>query len=341
MKTANSLKGYIPLILFFAFSATMFPFFYVFTRSWTELKYGIVLGLMGLELLFSVFFTVFSKKHIAKRILATVVFTAFVLVFVFAIPIFYYNTVFTIGATYSATLTTAPIALIMAVNAAVCLYSKSECKKRPVVRTAVLLLGIALAVAPYRYYLDFAKNEDSVGVYCHNANGVICVQNLIIGCKDKSVELHDTENSPYRGNNRVYANMIAGSRGILLGDDTSKSDCNVFAAKPVSGAMRLDSTKKKYSLTEWQKLGYDASSVVVPAAFTLDPRTLELTADAHGAILPGMPAADAFLPDVIGSDKLAFDLLSAKREKGVCVAGAFSTLPADGTAISVDPRCAE
>lgn len=336
----NRIRDFIPLIILFAFAATLFPFFYIFTRAWNEISYGVVLVFMGLELLFSVYFTVFTKKRKAERITAAVVFTALILVFIFFIPVFYYNTVFLIGATYSAVLATAPVTLVMALNAAVRLGAKTETKKIPLLRAAALLVCAALAVLPYGYYLDYAKNEDSVGVYCHNANGVICVQNLLIDCKDKSVELNDTENSLYSGGNRVYANVIHGRKGISVGDETSISDYNVFASVPERNAMKLNVSKKAYSLKKWQSMGFDRGSVCIPMDISLNPQTLMLTVDAHGASLPAMPVVESFMQNVTGSDSLVYDFFARERDRGVFGAGAFAVLPADGEAVSVDPRCA-
>lgn len=339
MKLRYILRDLMPLFMLFAFAITMFPFFYVFTRDWNELNYGIVVGCIGLEVLFSVFFTVFTKKSIAKRIIAAVIFTALILVLIFAIPIFYLNTVFIIGSTYAGTLCMAPIGIILAVNAAVRLCGESERKKIPVLRAAVFVMCAVFAALPFRYYLNFAKNEDSVGVYCHNANGVICVQNMIIDCRDKSVELNDTDNSLYQGSNRVYANLIAGRKGISIGDDSSISDYNVFTAKPENGAMKLNVAKESYSLETWQSLGFDTGSAVVPMKVSLNPRTLELTVKSDGAALPEMPQVESFLPGVIGSDRLVYDFFASPRAKGFFGAGALSQLPADGTPVGVDPRC--
>lgn len=340
MKLKNFSRTYLPTMLLLTCIITLFPFLYIFTQAWDELPYGIVLGVLSLQLFFSVFCTVATKKKLLVRIILSIVLTGTALGLLMFIPIYYFNNIIFIGAYYAATFAVLPIVLIFAINAARALLRQGSGRYR-LLRAAGLVLCMALAVLPFMKYSDIQKNKDAVGVYCHNANQVLCAENLLLDCGEQAVQLIDSNNTPYAGNNRVYANLIVGNRGISVGDESSISDYNVFASPLDKDAMQhnFKDTLSFYSLEAWQKMGFDTDSVCLPVSVSLDPRTLLLTVNADGALLPEMPVVKEFLPGVIGSNGLDYDFFAAERKDGAFGVGAFITLPDDGTAISVDPRC--
>ncbi len=202
--------------------------------------------------------------------------------------------------------------------------------------------NIMYDVTTYKYSASRQSVNRISALYCHNAGTVIGVNNLMLDGVGSAVKFIDNESGAYVGNNRAYANIIseyeADGKVISLGNTDSISDFNLFTAPREELLMHFNRENKSLGWDEWNAAGMDRGSVSTPIAFTIDEYNLTLSAVSDGT-LPKMPAVKAFLPGLIGSDGVDFDLMSNPRSDGEWGVGPLTALPLDGTVISIDPRC--
>lgn len=191
--------------------------------------------------------------------------------------------------------------------------------------------------------------NDACGLYCHNAGGVIGVNNLIIDgdmtanekyCTSLAVRFSDYMEAGHGQNDRVCANIIGDYvYGVALGDETSLSDKNVFLNPLQSYNMRSTVDDTNMSFAEWQAMGRDGNSVYAGIRYEVNKYDLTIRAVSDEA-LPVFDAEEAFLPGLIGSDGIGYDFFGNERTAGQWVPGPFLSLPKDGMPVSIDPRCA-
>lgn len=173
------------------------------------------------------------------------------------------------------------------------------------------------------------------GFYEHDAERAVIVQNLFTDIRDAAVYLSpgnpERTGRPYENHHRIYGNIVVrAGRRIEVPNSTTKSDCNLFAAKEGEDVLKgfgLSVWKGKYplSLSQWKQMGYDENSVIrdIRADFSEDDLTLAVeTPDAEA--LPKFPVLRDILPGMADSDiLLTEDFFGNPRSPSVFQIGPF------------------
>ena len=187
------------------------------------------------------------------------------------------------------------------------------------------------------------------GLYCHNAGGVIGVNNLILNgdmkvrqkyCNSYAIRFSDNLEAGHGRNDRVYANVIGDYiYGIGLGDETSLSDKNIFLNPLDSYKMFNTGDETTVSFSQWQTAGRDLNSFSASVDYAINKKDLTIRVNSDADVLPAVEKEDAFLPGGIGSDGIGYDFFGNPRTAGKWIPGPFVSVPTDGTPVSIDPRC--
>lgn len=195
----------------------------------------------------------------------------------------------------------------------------------------------------------WGKGEDqwdsAYGIYCHDAEKIIAVQNLVFDGEDCAIHFSKGNpgrtGRPFENDHRIWGNILSGyGKMIELPNGTSVSGKNVFAAYPgqlfyafVSGYEGV------LDYGAWKKKGFDANSSVIPMLLEIDKEKLTMRVTAAGiGELPEAEMPGELLPGLAcGKDIFTYDITGRDR-KGRFTAGPVADMPLDGSEFSIDPR---
>ena len=215
--------------------------------------------------------------------------------------------------------------------------------------------------------------DGAKGLYNHDAERIIAVQNLIYNGEDCAIYFR--QGSPERtgadnlqeNNHRIWGNILgAYDQMLYIPNTTTQSDKNVFAVDYTALAYGFTDPydeRGPLRLEKWREKGFDAESRISPMMIVVDTEKLTmrvLTADpqkAQQALLFDAPDVIFDDPDVLRErvarnhtkDAVCFDRIASVSEAftfdlfgndrgGVFSAGPIVDMPMDGSEFSIDPR---
>ncbi len=190
-------------------------------------------------------------------------------------------------------------------------------------------------------------NSASNGVYQHDAERLMVMQNLIVHGSGSAIHFNPGNpmrlNPPFQNHHRAYGNVLTGYPvAVFRPNATTCSDFNVIDVAKGSLPFRegeFDVKPEEMDLAAWQAKGQDTHSKTAEIAVAFDRENLLLTMTSSVAL----PATFPDLPEILPGAALAKDVLTADffgraRRSGLFEAGPFSQAPPVGVAFSVDPR---